>query len=104
MLYKIGVKPVIQLYEDDRDIYKNPFWNAYKLIKSNYNLQVEGLHQYLRRNKNKSKLNICDEIERLLGEYSYLTGVVGEIRDDPNFNQNMKKIADELGIKHIDVV
>lgn len=104
MLYKIGVKPVIQLYEDDRDIYKNPFWNAYKLIKSNYNLQAVSLHQYLRRNKNKSKLNICDEIERLLGEYSYLTGVIGEIRDDPNFNQNMKKIADELGIKHIDVV
>lgn len=103
MLYHIGVKPVIQLYEDDRDIYKNPYWNAYKLLKSSYHLQAMGPHQFLRREKPKSKLKICDEIEELLGEYGYLTGVTGEIRDMPNFNNNMKKIANELGIKHIDV-
>ena len=103
MLYHIGVKPVIQLYEDDRDLYKNPYWNAYKLLKSSYHLQAMGPHQFLRRDKPKSKLKICDEIEEILGEYGYLTGYTGKIRDMPNFNTKMKKIANELGIKHIDV-
>lgn len=104
MLVKIGVKPIIQLYEDDRDIYKNPFWNAYKLIKRNYAFQKNGSHVSLKRDLKKSQLKIYEEITELLGEYGYLTGKRGDVLNNPNFNQNMKKIADELGIKHIDVV
>lgn len=104
MLHKIGVRPISQLYEDDRDIYKNPFLNAYKLIKSSYNVHLSSASQYLRRKKDKSKLKICDEIEELLGEYSYVTKRISDIRDLPNFNDKMKQIANELKIKHIDVI
>lgn len=103
MLYHIGVKPVIQLYEDDREEYINPFWNHYKFIKKNYHLQMTTPQNFLGRREGKKRQKFVKNIQEMLGEYSYLTHRVADVKNHPNFNNNMKKIADELGVKHIDV-
>lgn len=103
-LYKVSVKPLPALYEDPRGIYNNPFWNAYSLIKSSYGFQATGgRSKQLRYGVHKNNLVICDKIDELLGDFSYLTGPIADIRDDPNFNEKMEEIANELKIKHVNI-
>jgi len=101
LLLKINVRPVIQVYEDDENIYVNPYIELYKVIERQYTFLRLGSYQTIYRKLPPNYVEFADEIVRVLGEYSWLVETnTGDILNDPLFFEKMQSIADELKIKH----
>lgn len=103
-LMKIGIKTINQLYEDDKEEYKNPYWNLYVIILRQYNFHKWGQYYNIYRELPPNFFKLVEHIIKLLGEYSWIiTENVGDIIYSPNFDSKMKSIADYLQIKHITI-
>ena len=103
-LFKVGVKVVIALFEDDTEEYVNPYWSLYKTIKGSYYMQKMSGPTTIKRTTSKSRLHLADKVIEILGEHSWLvTTKVGTIINDPNLNTKLRAIAEELGVRHIEI-
>lgn len=100
MLDYIGVKAMIQVFEDDLQKYSNPYLKHYKLLKNQYSLMKNGATVGLFRTISGDHLEVANEIKDTLDEFSYLTNKLKYHKYNPLFNSNMEQVADYLGIKH----
>jgi hypothetical protein len=100
-LLKVGVWPIIALFEDDTGEYQNPYWNLYKTIKgSYYKMKIAGPTN-LKRYTSKGNQHLGDKIIEILGEHSWLAEKrIGVILNDPELDKKLEVIAKELGVKH----
>lgn len=100
-LMKIGVLPINQLYEDDREEFKNKYWNLYKFFLKNYTFMKVSKMQTIYRKIPPNQKPVADKIVEMLEEFEWvITTPVGKIVEDENFDLKMKSIADYIGIKH----
>lgn len=104
LLTASGITPIIQLYEDDRQEYENPYWNHCKLIKKQYNFQRQSKLNHIKRGLNVGYYGLVDEIIEIMGDYSYLTRLPKkDVLAMPDFNDKMADLASELNIKHVNI-
>lgn len=100
-LMKIGVHPINQLYEDDREEFKNKYWNLYTFFLKNYSFMTVSKMQTIYRKIPPNQKPVADKIVEMLEEFEWvITTPVGKIVEDENFDLKMKNIADYIGIKH----
>ena len=98
---KIGVHPINQLYEDDREEFKNKYWNLYTFFLKNYSFMKVSKMQTIYRKIPPNQKPVADKIVEMLEEFEWvITTPVGKIVEDENFDLKMKSIADYIGIKH----
>jgi hypothetical protein len=48
-------------------------------------------------------VRVADEIKEILGDFGFVTDKRIDVLNRPTFNEDFKKIAEEIGIKHYDV-
>jgi len=103
-LMKIGASPINQLYEDDREEYQNPYWDLYTVFLKQYSFMHRGRYVNIYRELPPNYRPYAKRIVKLLGEYSWIVEKpIGNILRNPNFDEQMKDIADYIGVKHYSI-
>lgn len=100
MLFKLRIKPIIQVFDDDKQEYFNPYFAHYKLINHKYPGIRMNSRNGLYHNIEPHLTKYADEIVEVLDEFDYLAEPIYKLDQNKNFDKYMQDIANYLNIKH----